>query len=561
MGKMIERGLPCPKCNSSDAMAKYSDETDGKVYGICFSAACPTDGKAQYFDDWSDMKDDTFEEAPKQPQEASKPAGSLSMYTKALPSVGRPDRKLSITALERYGVRETKTSILFPYFKGDDLIGVKVRGVKEKTFAVAGTVNKQMLFGQQAFKSGGRAITVHAGEYDAIAGYEMFGFKYPNVSLATGDGSAVEACKANFDYLNSFEKIVFSFDADESGQKHLEECCALFGDKARIIKMDKELKDANGYLMAGKAQEWTQAWWNASVWVPDGIVAGNTLWDRMNQPLAKPIIPWPWSVMNEKLHGIYPRRLYTLTAGSGVGKTQTVREIAYWALQQSQENIGLLMLEESVEESCLGFMSIHLSKPLHVPTTKYTQEEYRDAYLATHGHDNNRIYYHDHFGSTGVNNILDRVSYLIRVRGCKFIFLDHLSIIVSAQLQGDERKAIDEIMTKLRMLVQATGATMFLISHLSRRPGKDYTEGAQVSTGDLRGSASIEQLSDCIIACERNGQHTDPKIANTTNLRILKSRQFGRLGLADGLYYDMLTGRMSEVEPVNMEDTTEGETF
>ncbi len=562
MSKMVSSHQPCPVdgCGSSDAMTIYEDDTTGKQWGICFSGECPKKGKAIYFDaykeDWSDVKDDIPTEAPKasKVKDTTVEGSAWAEYVNAKPVAAIVDRGLSALAMERYGVRETKRHYLFPYFDKDSLIGVKRRGVKEKTFDSLGKVSKTMLFGQQAFTPGAKTITVHTGEFDAVAGYQIHGCKYANVSVPNGDATAIECLKANFDYLNSFQTVYLSFDADESAQKQIEACAALFGDKAKIVKMDKDLKDANGYLQAGKEQEYVHAWWNAQIWVPDGIVAGNSLWDRINQPLAKPIIEWPWQGMNDKLYGIYPRRLYTLTAGSGVGKTQVVREVAYHCLKETNENIGIMMLEESVEESARGFMSLYLNKPLHVPTTEYTPEEFKDAYDNTHGTDVTRIYYHDHFGSTGINNILDRVSYLIRVRGCRFVFLDHLSIIVSAQENGDERKAIDEIMTRLRMLVQATGATLFLVCHLSKKQGKVYTEGAQVSGSDLRGSASIEQLSDCIIGCERNGQHTDDVIANTTNLRIIKSRSFGRLGLANGLYYNHDTGRMTECGIV---DTTE----
>ena len=59
---------------------------------------------------------------------------------------------------------------------------------------------------------------------------------------------------------------------------------------------------------------------------------------------------------------------------------------------------------------------------------------------------------------------------------------------VSSQESGDERKAIDEIMTKLRTLVAETGICLFLVSHLRRSQGKAHEDGAQISLGELRGS-------------------------------------------------------------------------
>ncbi len=133
--------------------------------------------------------------------------------------------------------------------------------------------------------------------------------------------------------------------------------------------------------------------------------------------------------------------------------------------------------------------------------------------------------------------------------GCKYVFLDHLSIIVSAQDNGDERKAIDEIMTKLRMLVQETNIALIIVSHLKRPANEGHEEGALTSLSQLRGSAAIAQLSDMVIGLERNGQSEDPVIRNTTKVRVLKNRYSGQTGPACHLHYNKHTGRMLEVEP------------
>jgi len=53
--------------------------------------------------------------------------------------------------------------------------------------------------------------------------------------------------------------------------------------------------------------------------------------------------------------------------------------------------------------------------------------------------------------------------------------------VVSAQENGDERKALDEIMTKLRTIVQETGIALFVVSHLKRPESKGHEEGAATS--------------------------------------------------------------------------------
>tara|TARA_B110000114_G_C14809411_1_gene284107 strand:- start:128 stop:538 length:411 start_codon:yes stop_codon:yes gene_type:complete len=136
-------------------------------------------------------------------------------------------------------------------------------------------------------------------------------------------------------------------------------------------------------------------------------------------------------------------------------------------------------------------------------------------------------------------------------------------MLVSAVHDGDERRAIDTIMTRLRSLVEETGAGIILVSHLRRVDGnKGHENGIEVSLSHLRGSNSIGQLSDCVIALERNQQSDDPEEARTTRLRVLKSRYTGDVGLAARVVYDGETGRLSELTNDDIEfDNSTSEAF
>ena len=74
--------------------------------------------------------------------------------------------------------------------------------------------------------------------------------------------------------------------------------------------------------------------------------------------------------------------LCTFAAGTGAGKSTTVRELAYHVLQSSPYNIGMLFLEESVKRTGLALLGIHANKPMHLPTCEYTDEEFKEAFEA-----------------------------------------------------------------------------------------------------------------------------------------------------------------------------------
>jgi twinkle protein len=222
----------------------------------------------------------------------------------------------------------------------------------------------------------------------------------------------------------------------------------------------------------------------------------------------------------------------------------------------TNNKIGCLFMEESVERTAEGFMGVDLSSPIHLPTSpvKYGDVEYKDSFDRTFGDD--RLFIMDASFDTGatVDQVVSRVRFMAKAMNCKIIILDHISILVSGGQYGDERRALDEIMTKLRTLTQDTGIVLFAVSHLKRPDGKGHEEGAVTSVAQLRGSASIAQLSDFVIGLERNGQAEDETERNTTHIRVLKNRFSGITGPAGHLLYSAETGRLTEFEPVVAEE-------
>ena len=98
-------------------------------------------------------------------------------------------------------------------------------------------------------------------------------------------------------------------------------------------------------------------------------------------------------------------------------------------------------------------------------------------------------------------------------------------------------------MTKLRSFVEQTAVGMIFISHLRRTQGdKGHEDGASVSLGQLRGSHSIAQLSDLVVALQRDISSGD----NRAELVVLKNRFNGSTGPAGKLSYGSETGRLTQ---------------
>ena len=90
---------------------------------------------------------------------------------------------------------------------------------------------------------------------------------------------------------------------------------------------------------------------------------------------------------------------------------------------------------------------------------------------------------------------------------------------------------------------------MIAVVHLKR--GKNYNEGDSISLTDMRGSASIEQLSFNVLGIERDQQDQDQKLF--AQMRSLKCRITGETGEADRLKWNVKRGQYELAGPIDFE--------
>jgi twinkle protein len=152
---------------------------------------------------------------------------------------------------------------------------------------------------------------------------------------------------------------------------------------------------------------------------------------------------------------------------------------------------------------------------------------------------------------------MQRLRYLAVGCECDWIVLDHISMVV-AGLDVEERKTLDILMVKLRQFVEQTGVGVIAISHLRRNNNKtSFNRAGEVDLNDLRGSASLEQMSDVVLSVERNMMEDDREKAEVSQLRLLKNRPFGQTGPCGFVKYDRHTGRLKHFDqdmPVDVAD-------
>ena len=550
----IKTNLPCPSCGGSDPVALNKDGT-----AWCFS--CET-----RFPDYDKACEEDRTSFPV-PDTASdlKTYRNNAMNEAEGNFIGLTDRGISAETAKKYGVKAIQqggkiTKHLYPYYVSNEITAYKIRE-SNKMFTWRGNSQGSGLFGEQLFQAGGKYITLVEGECDAMAAYELLGSKWPVVSIKNGASGAVRDVKNSLEFLESFDNVIINFDNDKQGKEAtIKVARVLSPAKAKILSLTSDFKDANDMLRQRRNKAYVSLWWNAKTYTPSGVLNVSDNKDKFNSRERKDSVPYPWSGLNEKLYGIRQGELVTLTGGTGLGKSSITREIEHWLVSQTRDNVGVIALEEDWRRTVDGILSIEANARLYVDQVReeFTQEQL-DAKFSKlfEGENKDRVWIHAHFGSNDLDEIFSKIRFMVVGCGCKWIVVDHLHMLVSSVAEGDERRNIDNIMTKLRSIVEETGAGMILVSHLRRIEGnRGHENGVTVGLNHLRGSQSIAQLSDCVIALERNQQADDLIESNTTHLRVLKSRYTGDVGMATHLLYNRDTGRLSEVDVEETDELT-----
>ena len=527
---------PCPLCSSSDAC---SLNEDGSAY--CFSC---------------DKRITNYQQPT---------GGNIeNIQTHRINSVNEiegsflalNDRGIALATAKKYNVKSIANKEgkiirhFYPYCVASEITSYKVRE-DGKYFTWRGNSQGTGLFGQSIFKDSGKFITLVEGECDAMSAYEMLGSKWPVVSVKSGAAGAAKDVKNSIEFLEKFDCVVINFDSDKAGLEAAKKVARLLTPgKAKIQVLPDDFKDANDMLKAGRGQGYIDSWWSAKLYTPSGVLNISEKKEQFNNREQRENVPYPWTGLNKKLYGLRSGELVTLTGGTGLGKSSVTREIEHWLITQTKDNVGIIALEEDWRRTVDGILSIEANARLYIDQVReqYTKEQLNKYFDNVYsGKNKDRVWIHSHFGITDIDEIFSKIRFLIIGCSCKWVIVDHLHMLVSAMSDGDERRSIDNIMTRLRSIVEETGAGLILVSHLRRVDGnRGHENGISVSLSHLRGSQSIAQLSDCVIALERDQQAEDPEEANTTHIRVLKSRYTGDVGMATHLLYDRDTGRLAE---------------
>lgn len=537
----------CPRagCGSSDANAVYAN---GNTH--CFSCGGTTfANKDHAVKENEDTTDEVGELETWVPDMAAAREADGSLLTPEIRALDA--RKINLETVRKfnYGYANGKQVATYCDAEGNP-VAQKLRD-KDKNFSWVGSPKKAGLFGQQLWTPHPKKrIVVTEGEIDCLSVSQVQENKWAVVSVPNGAASAARDIRKHLEWLSGFKEVVICFDNDEAGQKAAKEVAALLPPNKALIATFP-LKDANEMLKAGRGAEIITCLWDAKKYAPDGVLFGRDLLNKLGEVAEEKSYAYPeWlPALNKKTLGIRIGELDVFTSGTGSGKTTLIKQFELHFKKTTPFNQALIHLEEPLQDSVNSLVGLDLKKRLHMgsPVDKDIIKAKQEELVMEQ--DNEGFYrfnFYDAFGSVEEEKLYNMIRFMVNGLGCKIIWLDHLSILVSSLSQdSDERRTIDSIMHNLKSLTVELKCYIGLIVHLNndtKGQGKTFEEGAIPHLNNLRGSGGIKQLANSVIAFSRNQQAEDDLERNSSLITVLKCRYTGDTGKADWVFYDRDTG-------------------
>ncbi|WAK43511.1 DNA replicative helicase/primase [Cronobacter phage EspYZU12] len=401
----------------------------------------------------------------------------------------------------------------------------------------------------------------------------------PFVGLNCGTANAVDTFANNEKFIRGYEKVVLGFDNDEAtalekerkvkkGKEATDDVAAfLLTDNIFVARYPNErndpsgVKDVRDMYDAGKGREiWNMFSKAEDKYVPDKLISLSNITIENLRKKKKDGVPLPGMPrLYELTKGPRTGELWTLTGPSGGGKSTISRKIEYAIVDYlrnmdiprldgwtEHEKVAIIRLEEDEEESVNSLYAEELKVDPKAfvadPEQFLTEEEHLAIHQRWIAEDKIKIF--DHFGSIPTDQLIQKLKQMVFLDGCKWIILDHLSMVISGLKSDNERRDLDNIMTELAAFCKQYDVFILSISHMKRKElqlpkdkdGNMLPFWYPVRKEDLRGSAALEQLSWIVLGVEP--EELPDRSRGRVRVVVMKNRPHKKLGVADTMIMD-----------------------
>lgn len=508
----------CPKCGSHNNLAVYEDGT-----GYCFTLM-PDGSMCGYKQNVEDIEVQLGQESYAFHHEAS--------------FKNLPRRGISKETCEHYRVTYADRKLYFPmYFQGS-YVGCKYR-TPDKQFRWIQSSRQCKLFGLNTIVQFKKTLIITEGELDALAVHQMYQgqkWKHNVVSIVSGASGAVGDISTHIEYLSKFEKIYLCFDNDDPGRTAAKACMDLFDPgKAYLVELPPQYKDPNEMLLVGAEKEFFDCVQKAVTVMPKGMLTDEEQVDGFLEYLRPENcigVSTGFRELDEYCGGLHRGELYTVVAGTGVGKTRFVLDIAYNVSIEAEDPIVTYFLPlEMPYEQVLALLaermqaSAIISDPEVTKNLPFDDPEFRHHMKDLAQKVTKNLKLADCTGDLSTDDLELLIKSAVRTKGARLIIIDHKDQLVSFDL-GSTYKQVDNLMARMQALASKLKITIIVVSQQSR--DKTDKNDTDVSIDRIRNSQGVSHNSSFIIGLRR------PRDSEVMECVILKSHRI--VGRKTGIF-------------------------
>lgn len=497
----------CPKCNANEAFSWY--ET-GK--GYCHSK-CGWVTTEDYVD--SKMKEPT------------------SVTYEGI-------RGIDPEVCKKYGIQlqlDEEGKPLRYAFKYPHTTKYRDYHVKSKTWLKDTGVGMKEFFGPSVNPASSKRIYIVEGEFDAASLYQSMDCTWPVLSLPSasiGD----EFVKKHYEYLNSFNEIVYAGELDPPGKKAADRLYKALPSKFYYVPLHK-WKDANEALQNGDITELKWSALRPQRWTPDNFYCSdNQVLSILREENPYQYVPTGHSGLDSSIRGMVRGGLTFLKAPPGSGKTELFRFLEVGLLESTPDvKIGILHMEEQKSTTYRAMATYKLGQNVRTKDDArergISEEEVEKAALETTKGDRTIVF--EMRSGDEPMEVLEYCRLAAGVYGADYIFVDHVQRLAYLGGVDGATSVLTRLASNLAQLAKELNIGIILISHVNE-------------DGHTKYAKSLEEEAIICIRIEREKEATDEDIRNTTKFHIEKNRPFSKLGYAGAVYYDPETTLLRETE-------------
>lgn len=432
--------------------------------------------------------------------------------------------------------------IMFPYFRGSEVINIKYR-TRDKHFRMAAGAER-VLYGLNDISE---TLIWVEGEIDKLS-LEVAGFTN---CVSVPDGAPAVETKnysSKFDYLDAPEldqvkKHIIAVDMDAPGQALEKELVRRLGaEKCWIVRWPDEKKDANEVLTGLGADKVAQAIAEARQ-VP--ISGSHVLSDfeedfiSLYEKGSQRGLSTGWAEIDQ----LYTVRVGDMTVVTGIpnsGKSEWVDALMVNMAKLHGFSFGVFSAENwPITEHGKKLSEKYIGKPFSKgPNPSISRHELTMAtdWISKH-------FYFVQPESPTIDSILSVMRQLVLRHGIRGMVIDPWNEIESSRPDGmNETEYIGQVLSEIRRFSRLHGLCAWIVAHPTKLRKDDDGNYPVPTPYDISGSANWRNKADNCIAVWRDLSPDSVYRLVDIHIQKIRHKAVGVLGKAS-LKYDWLTGR------------------